>query len=38
MEPDESISETAVREIREETGIEARVERLLGVYWLYASE
>jgi ADP-ribose pyrophosphatase YjhB (NUDIX family) len=32
MEPGETIAETAVREAREETGIEARVERLLGVY------
>src|SRR4051812_33371250 len=32
MEPGETIAETAVREVREETGIEARVERLLGVY------
>lgn len=32
MEPGESIAETAIREIREETGIEARVDRLLGVY------
>jgi ADP-ribose pyrophosphatase YjhB (NUDIX family) len=32
MEPGESIAETIVREVREETGIEARVERLLGVY------
>lgn len=32
MEPGESIAETAVREIREDTGIEARVDRLLGVY------
>src|SRR4051812_9669950 len=32
MEPGETIAETIVREVREETGIEARVERLLGVY------
>ena len=32
MEPGESIAETVVREIREETGIEATVEKLLGVY------
>lgn len=32
MEPGESIAETIVREIHEETGIEAKVERLLGVY------
>lgn len=32
MEPAESIAETAMREIREETGIDARVVRLLGVY------
>ncbi len=32
MEPGESIAETVVREVREETGIEARVEKLLGVY------
>jgi ADP-ribose pyrophosphatase YjhB (NUDIX family) len=32
MEPGESIGETAVREVREETGIEATVEKILGVY------
>jgi ADP-ribose pyrophosphatase YjhB (NUDIX family) len=32
MEPGESIAETAVREVREETGIDVRVEKLLGVY------
>jgi ADP-ribose pyrophosphatase YjhB (NUDIX family) len=32
MEPGESIAETVIREVREETGIEARVEKLLGVY------
>jgi len=32
MEPGESIAETIVREVREETGVEAQVERLLGVY------
>lgn len=32
MGPGESIAETVVREVREETGIEARVEKLLGVY------
>jgi ADP-ribose pyrophosphatase YjhB (NUDIX family) len=32
MEPGETIAETIVREVREETGIEATVEKLLGVY------
>jgi ADP-ribose pyrophosphatase YjhB (NUDIX family) len=32
MEPGETIAETIVREVREETGIEASVEKLLGVY------
>jgi ADP-ribose pyrophosphatase YjhB (NUDIX family) len=32
MEPGESIAETVVREVREETGIDVRVEKLLGVY------
>ena len=32
MEPGESIAETAIREVREETGIEARVDRILGIY------
>jgi ADP-ribose pyrophosphatase YjhB (NUDIX family) len=32
MEPGESIEETVVREVREETGIEATVEKILGVY------
>lgn len=32
MEPGESIGETVVREVREETGIEATVEKILGVY------
>ena len=32
MEPGESIAETIVREVREETGIEARVEKVIGVY------
>jgi ADP-ribose pyrophosphatase YjhB (NUDIX family) len=32
MEPGESIADTIVREVREETGIEAEVERILGVY------
>jgi ADP-ribose pyrophosphatase YjhB (NUDIX family) len=32
MEPGESIAETIVREVREETGIEAEVEKILGVY------
>lgn len=32
MTPGESIAETVVREVREETGIEAQVEKILGVY------
>jgi ADP-ribose pyrophosphatase YjhB (NUDIX family) len=32
MEPGETIGETIVREVREETGIEATGEKLLGVY------
>ncbi len=32
MEPGESIADTAVRELREETGIEVRPVRLVGVY------
>jgi ADP-ribose pyrophosphatase YjhB (NUDIX family) len=32
MEPGESIADTIVREVREESGIETRVEKLLGVY------
>jgi ADP-ribose pyrophosphatase YjhB (NUDIX family) len=32
MEPGESIAETIVREVREETGIEATVDKILGVY------
>jgi ADP-ribose pyrophosphatase YjhB (NUDIX family) len=32
MEPGRTIAETIVREVREETGIEATVEKLLGVY------
>ncbi len=32
MEPGETIAETIVREVREKTGIEATVEKLLGVY------
>ena len=32
-EPGESVVETAVREVREETGLEARPERLMGLYY-----
>jgi ADP-ribose pyrophosphatase YjhB (NUDIX family) len=32
MKPGEYITETIVREVREETGIEAQVEKILGVY------
>jgi ADP-ribose pyrophosphatase YjhB (NUDIX family) len=32
MEPGESIAETIVREVRDETGVEAKVEKLLGIY------
>lgn len=32
MKPGESIAETVVREVEEETGIEAEVEKILGVY------
>jgi ADP-ribose pyrophosphatase YjhB (NUDIX family) len=32
MEPGESIGEAVVREVREETGVEATVEKILGVY------
>jgi ADP-ribose pyrophosphatase YjhB (NUDIX family) len=32
MKPGESIAETVVREVQEETGIEAEVQKILGVY------
>ena len=32
VEPDESVAEAAVREGQEETGLEVRLERLVGVY------
>jgi ADP-ribose pyrophosphatase YjhB (NUDIX family) len=32
MKPGESIAETAVREVEEETGVEAEVQSILGVY------
>jgi len=32
MDPGERIAETCVREVREETGLEVRVTRLIGVY------
>ncbi len=32
-EPGESSIDTAVREVREETGLEVEVERMTGVYW-----
>ncbi|MFQ6009494.1 MAG: NUDIX domain-containing protein, partial [Candidatus Zixiibacteriota bacterium] len=32
IEPGESISEAAMREVKEETGLNVRTERLLGVY------
>ncbi len=32
MEPGESLSETCQREVREETGLQVRVTRLIGVY------
>jgi 8-oxo-dGTP diphosphatase len=36
--PGEAVTETAVRELREETGLEAEVERLTGVYYKPASD
>ena len=32
-EPGETFEETAIRELREETGVDARVERLTGLYF-----
>jgi ADP-ribose pyrophosphatase YjhB (NUDIX family) len=32
LEPDETLREAAVRECREETGLEVRVDRLLGIF------
>ena len=32
MEPGESVSETCVREIKEETGLQVTIKRLIGVY------
>ena len=32
-EPGESAAQTAVREVREETGLKVTVERLTGIYW-----